>query len=302
MSHPCGAKNTSLSANQGSDVGEHCEACGETSTTSRLLVRDYRYAVCARCGSARLHPLPDHSPDDYYDEGYFEGNRVGGYSNYDADGTVHAINAVHRLDRLDRYVGSGEQHLIDIGCASGYVLDEARRRAWSCAGVDVSPWGRQRSADKGHSVHRTFAAAAAERQPTVITLFQVLEHMTDAADQVAEQVDALPPGGLIAIETWDSTSRVARMMGTRWQQLSPPSVVHLLSRRGLDQLLERLGMTVASTRPTSKRVSVELVAAVVTQKVPVLNRGLRHLGDSWVGRLSVPYRLGDLITVIARKP
>ncbi len=159
-----------------------CGACGG-SLGDPLHVRDHTYVRCVACGSAELSPMPALDPAAYYDADYFTANRVGGYVDYDADRDEHVRNAVARVSLVDRHVqrrspGAGT-HLIDVGCASGYVLDEARERGWTVTGVDVSPWAQQQVVEKGHAVHPLLGTAAAERRPDAITFFQSLEHLLD---------------------------------------------------------------------------------------------------------------------------
>jgi SAM-dependent methyltransferase len=270
-------------------------------TASPIDTKGFRYLRCGSCGSGRLHPLPEQAASEYYSDEYFTGNRVGGYANYDADAANHARNARARLDRVAAHTSPGDQRLIDVGCASGYVLDDAARRGWRPTGVDVSAWARQQSSAKGHTTFATIGEAVSASPPTIVTFFQVLEHMAEARASLAEAAGALQPGGLLAIESWDVDSRAARMFGGRWQQLSPPSVIHLFTKRGLGEMLHQHGLDVVVSAATSKRVSVELVAGVVSQRSSALAGPLRKLTASRLGRLGVPYRLGDLITVIARK-
>lgn len=281
-----------------------CGACGG-SLGDPLHVRDHTYVRCVACGSAELSPMPALDPAAYYDADYFTANRVGGYVDYDADRDEHVRNAVARVSLVDRHVqrrspGAGT-HLIDVGCASGYVLDEARERGWTVTGVDVSPWAQQQVVEKGHAVHPLLGTAAAERRPDAITFFQSLEHLLDPWDHLAIAADVLDPGGVVVIETWDSASRVARIAGTRWQQLSPPSVTHLFTTDGLRRRLARSGLAVVAAGPTSKRVTGRLVAGVVAQHLPRHRERIDRLGRSPLGRVAVPYRLGDLVTVVARR-
>lgn len=282
-----------------------CGACGGT-TDGTLLAGAYTYDRCAACSTAVLSPLPAHDPATYYDAGYFTANRVGGYADYDADGAEHARNARDRLDRIAPHLDTDgvTPFLIDVGCASGYVLDEAVRRSWQATGIDVSAWARERATAKGHHAAATLAeaVAASDRRPDVVAFFQVLEHLHDPYEQMAVAIEALAPRGLLVIETWDAASRVARLLGHRWQQVSPPSVTHLFTLDGLRRHLTARGVEVVSAGPTSKRVTAALVAGVVAQHVPGQAERLRRLGRSRFGRLAVPYRLGDLVTLVARRP
>lgn len=281
-----------------------CSTCGAGLMRPLFDVARYSYVACSTCASARLEPLPPDDPIELYGSDYFVGGGNGGYADYDADADLHRRNAVQRLDRVASLVGPGPHHLIDVGCGTGYVLDEAVSRGWTAVGVDVSPHARDRSAERGHQVVPHFSTALTiGGPPTVVTAFQSLEHMRSPEELIGQAVRAMPARGALAIETWDRTSRIARLFGPKWQQANPPSVVHLFSEEGIQRLLQRYGATLASLRPTSKQVSVRLVAGVAMGKWPTLMRPMRPLaGDNALARLSFSYRLGDLVTALALTP
>ncbi len=131
----------------------------------------------------------------------------------------------------------------------------------------------------------------------------MLEHLRDPGATLKAAVTALAPGGVVAIETWDRTSRIAKAFGARWQQANPPSVIHLCSHDGIERMVERTGLRLVSLRPTPKHVSVGLVAGVASGRWPVLAKALaparRH---DRIAALALPYRLGDLVTAVARVP
>ena len=71
------------------------------------------------------------------------------------------------------------------------------------------------------------------------------------------------PGGVWVIETWDRESVVARLLGRRWHEINPPSVLHWFSRRSLDALLASLGFErVARGRPR-KTIGADHVRALL---------------------------------------
>ena len=99
------------------------------------------------------------------------------------------------------------------------------------------------------------------------------------------------PGGLLSIETWDRSSTVARTLGPRWQQVSPPSVVWLFGRTDLAALLARHGFRVVRIRPALKHVSVDTVGG----QLPAL----RGVAGARARRVAIPYALGDLVVALA---
>ena len=172
---------------------------------------------------------------------------------------------------------------------------------WQVSGVERSRWAGERAAAR---LGVTVAPTLAELPPDVtelsaITFFQVLEHMPAPDEALAAAHERLAAGGVLVIETWDADSRIARVTGSHWQQVNPPSVLYLTNRRGLTAMLERAGFDVRAIRATSKLVSVGLVLGLLADRYRALAPLFRRLQGGWVGRLALPYRLGDLVTVSA---
>lgn len=282
-----------------------CPCCAYPSHEPLFVVAGHTYVVCARCRSAWLDPMPAFDPADLYGEGYFvAGDDRGGYVDYDRDEALHRRNARSRVRLCAPYLPPGQAFdAIDVGCASGYVLDEYRRIGLVTHGVDVSPWARKEAANRDHDVQAELTdALAASSRVALVSFFQSLEHMPDPDAAMAEASAALRPGGVVAVETWDRLSAVARVSRTRWQQANPPSVLHLFTRDGLTRLAERHGLSIERMQATSKFVSPALVAGVLAHRAHRTGRALAKAIDvTHLGHVAVPYRLGDLITLVAIK-
>ena len=282
-----------------------CYVCARDPTKHFCEVLDYNYFRCEVCEHAGLLPIPNRSESArVYEEGYFSGSVVGGYADYLGDSSVHHRNACARCRRLLTMGARPPGRLLDVGCAAGFFLDEARRSGWDVAGVDVSEWARRQAGDRfGLEVLDSLEAAAEHWRGSfdTVTLFQVLEHMPDPRSALQLVRTQLKPGGLLVIETWDRMSLVARLSGRYWQQISPPSVIHLFSRSSLDRLLKSEGFTIQSVRRTAKFVSFSFASSLLAKKHP---RTLGFLG--WLARrrgirgIVLPYALDDLITVSAQ--
>lgn len=289
-----------------------CPACGEGRTSPRYAVNGHAYVECVGCGSARLDPMPPGDPADLYDDGYFtRHDDRGGYLDYEHDAPMHRVNGRRRIARIVRHLGEGAGGVaIDVGCASGYTLDAARAVGFRAVGVDVSAWARSRAAERGHPAHPSLGEAIdaidvlpadpSARGLQVVSFFQSLEHMERPSDAVRVAAAALAPGGVLIVETWDRRSTVARLLGARWHQVNPPTVLHHFTRPGLRTMLETAGLDVVAVSATSKLVSPELIVGVVASKAPRLAATvLRGLRRSRLSGLPIPYRAGDLITVVA---
>jgi SAM-dependent methyltransferase len=240
-----------------------------------------------------------------FDAGYFEQAAGGGYAGYTRDEELHRHNARARLRRLARAGARSPGRLLDVGCAAGFFLDESRRAGWDVVGVDVSAWARDKArGDLGLDVRPSLDEVARRESGTfdVVTFFQVLEHLADPQTALRLGHACLKPGGLLMIEAWDSRSWTARLCGRHWQVLTPPSVIHLFSRRSLELLLETEQFEIETIRCTSKYVSAGFVGALLASEHP---KTLRFLG--WltsrrgIRGIGCPYMLDDLITVTARR-
>ncbi len=291
-----------------------CAICGAENRAPFLDKDGYAYTRCTGCGGVCLDPLPGAEESRaLYAESYFQRGAAGGYTDYAGDEAVHRRNAVERCRLLASSMpagsappgGPGGRSLIDVGCALGFFLDEARRRGWRVAGIEASSWAAAEARRRtGLEIYPSLEKLReAEVEPRdAVTFFQVLEHLPDPAVALDEAAACLRPGGRVVIETWDRESLVARLSGSHWQQVSPPSVVHLFARSDLGALLDRAGLELTSIRRTAKRVSAGFVAGLLVGKYPLAGGWLRRaVAACGLDRLAVPYRLGDLITVVGER-
>lgn len=284
-----------------------CAICG-SETRAPLFSKDgYHYTRCTGCGWAHLDPLPS-EPESraLYSEDYFQRGAAGGYADYAGDEALHRTNARARCRLLPTLPADSAGSLLDVGCAVGFFLDEAHRLGWRISGVEPSPWAAAEARRRtGAEIHDSLRAAreTAGGRHDAVTFFQALEHLPHPAEALVHAHACLRPGGLVIIETWDRGSLVARLFGSHWQQVTPPSVIHLFNRRDLGALLAQAGFRRLSIRRTGKRVSAGFVAGLLAGKYPKAGGLLRRaILGSGLGRLALPYPLGDLITVVGERP
>lgn len=288
----------------GTAMNTPCALCGAADTRPWLSKGEWRYRSCAACSAVWLDPLPgDAWAADFYDHAYFEGGGRGGYRDYLADAAQHEANARARVALAGRFGAAPPGLWIDVGCAAGYTLVEAREAGFGVRGVDVSPWARAVARERfALDVLASLDELQRTRpgQASVLTMFQVLEHLPAPLTALKQARACLRPGGLLVVETWDRASRAARLFGKRWQQITPPSVAWLFDRTSLGYALAQAGFELSAIVPTSKAVSVGWACGLLAEKAPgPLAPMLSRLAAGRLGRMSVNYRLGDLITVVA---
>lgn len=288
-----------------------CNLCGAgpASQRSRWVRDGFEVVECGRCGLIFRRDLPGRDEVlEAYSRGYWErpsGDTGGqGYADYLGDAAIHRLNARRRLARLERRAAPG--YLLDVGCAAGHFLDEARRRGWRPHGVELAaPMAEHARAELGLPVDTGFFQDASLDAGAYdcVTMWDYIEHSLDPVGDLARAREALRPGGLIAISTGDAGSLVARLSGRRWHLLTPRHHNFFFTRATLTAALARTGFqAVAVSRPAAW-YTVGYAAHKLRTMMPrsrVVQALARRAGSSRAGAVAVPLNLWDIVTVLAR--
>lgn len=87
------------------------------------------------------------------------------------------------LHAIDLAVRVGSRDCMDLGCGDGGFLDLARAKGIETHGLDLNPKAVAAAQAKGHDVHASTAEAFAQshsgRQFSLVTAFEVMEHVPD---------------------------------------------------------------------------------------------------------------------------
>jgi 2-polyprenyl-3-methyl-5-hydroxy-6-metoxy-1,4-benzoquinol methylase len=262
---------------------------------------------CQNCGFVYVSPRPD-AEELYalYGETYFHNNDSGvvGYSDYIRDEANIRKTARRRLMQLEQFIAPGS--LLDVGCATGFFMDEASQRGWTVEGLDVSSFG----VDYGRShfdLNTHQGALTALDLPgdsyDLVTMWDVIEHVPDPTAYVNEAARLLHSGGVISLATPDVDSLPARLAGRRWVgfKLSEEHVYYF-SVKTLSQMLTQAGFEVVNVRHIGKFVPLSLFRDRLGMYFPWLSKllemGEKALGLSEWALYINPY---DIVQVTARK-
>lgn len=268
--------------------------------------RGYPFWRCSSCDLLFVDPLPTTTLDIYTDD-YFSGATAGfGYVNYDADKAPMEASFVRYVTEIDSFLKTGERKLFDIGAATGFFLNIARNRGWQVSGVEPSSLASELARKKGLNVATGIFDENFPVPPgslDVVTMWDVIEHVPNARETVKLIHRALKPGGVFAINTPDSGSLLARLLGLRWHLVVPPEHIVLFGRKSLRVLLESEGFTVEKTTCVGKRFSVQYVVQTLAhwQGYGIWKWLSRKLLDTRLGRIGVTINLRDNVTVFARR-
>jgi SAM-dependent methyltransferase len=134
---------------------------------------------------------------------------------------------------------------MDVGCGDGAFLDLVKAAGMVTSGIELNKSGAEKALKKGHRVFDRLLHELNVKETglfDVISLFQVLEHVSDPIAIIKDAVRLLNPDGIIAVAV-PSAEGVLRL--SIWDpHLWPPHHVSLWHLRDFDTLAGLTGLVV----------------------------------------------------------
>jgi SAM-dependent methyltransferase len=278
-------------------LSHFCELCQEPRVCTMLYrVHDYEIVRCDDCRLVFVAPggFTAAQVAGWYSKEYFEGGISAGYTDYGASERILRHQAQATLRHLRRYQPSGT--LLEIGCAYGFFLLEARR-FFRVTGMEISRFaGEQaRSRELDIIIGDFQELAVPPAHYSAVCLFDCIEHLAKPSNYLRKIHSALSPGGIVALSTGDISSLFARISGRRWRLMAPPLHLFYFSRATISNILEKAGFEVLEVSYPGKAVPWSLILYMLSPRLKAA------LGP--VGRLPlrIYINLFDAMLVIARK-
>ncbi|MBI3920323.1 MAG: class I SAM-dependent methyltransferase [Armatimonadetes bacterium] len=217
---------------------------------------------CRRCGYVYCNPIPtDEELFSYYDESYVDSEEWERTFRHDRQRVFR-----NGLRRIGRFAGSSSSSscdspkLLDIGCSLGIFLDMARERGFNCFGVEVSrPAAEFAARQPGlHVLTGTLHQAGFDSGFfDVVTLWDVLEHVSDPLSVLQEARRVLKSGGLLVVRVPNvgfhlvRSRIVAQFLPTHDVGLDTLNHLNHFSARSLSRLLSCNGFGMPKILPGS---------------------------------------------------
>jgi 2-polyprenyl-3-methyl-5-hydroxy-6-metoxy-1,4-benzoquinol methylase len=263
--------------------------------SSRVRAGHLRIVRCRGCAMLLTNPQDDPAT---LARAYATGRDVA----YEQEYANRCHMAVRRLALVTRY-RSTPGRLLDIGCASGVFVGAAHEAGWKATGIDASAWMISRARARYPAAR--FRVGCAEDLSMevgsleVITLWDVLEHLSSPRALLTQVRDWLAPGGWLFLSVPNAASLTGRVMGKRGILLLREHLWYF-SPRSLGDLLARSGLEVVATRPASVRFSLAAILDRLGQysrRVSALCTSLSRL--SGCRHVSLRFPMGEM-DVVAR--
>jgi SAM-dependent methyltransferase len=253
------------------------------------------------CGHRRAELAPDRAhADSVYGDDYFEGGGAG-YPRYLGEARILRATGRYYTRLAACHMSPGS--VLDVGAAAGFILESFTRAGWRGTGIEpnraMAAYARE---TLGLDVRRgTLEDFETTDRYDLVTMIQVLPHLWHLDRALSNAAALTRPGGWWLIETWARDSWTARLMGRRWHEYSPPSVLHWFTRDGVARLAARYGFHQVAIGHRIKRLRRDHALSLLAYETQD-TRASRLVGA--VGRLlpaEFPYPSEDLFWVLLRK-
>ncbi len=231
----------------------NCPVCG--GAAPRLLFRKDGFDMvgCTVCSLVYVGQDPAGiNFAQLYGESYYTGGSTAVFADYVGQEPARRAQARRKLALL-RHVPPRvprQGRWLDVGCAAGFFLAEARAH-YAVQGVELSEWSatyaRQRlrlPVVTGSLQSACLPAAHFD----VISLWDVIEHVPDPVPLLQEAARLLRPQGRLVLTTGDWGSAYAQARGADWHLMTPPWHLCMFSRATLARAAAHAGLRLVACR------------------------------------------------------
>lgn len=218
---------------------------------------------------------------------------------YEEEAKGRVKNFIPILNRLE-VIQPEKGRLLDVGAATGILLNQAKKRGWQIEGVEPSRWAVELAGRKYgiKLIESSFEKAPLEPESfDALTMVDFIEHIFDPLTACRKAFSLLKKEGVICLVTPDINSPAARLAGKRWWHYRPAHLA-FFTFKSLFTLLHRCSFQPFLVRRYSWTFSLGYLFSRFSFFQPFLqNKNFA----SFCRKYWVKLALGDSLEVYARK-
>lgn len=237
---------------------KNCPVCGSEIFEPFISGKDYflsgekfEIVKCTDCGLRFTNPRPKAEElGKYYESAEYISHSDSKQGLFAAVyQQVRKYTLGRKLALINKFQKKGE--ILDIGCATGQFLNYMSEHGWKTTGIEPDDKTRARAiAEFGLQVFpeeklNAFAKASFD----VITMWHVLEHVSDLKGRMAQIKDLLKPQGTLLIAVPNCNAGDAQTYGEFWAGYDLPRHLYHFTKLDMILLVEHFGFTIVKIIP-----------------------------------------------------
>lgn len=224
---------------------------------------DHQFVRCNQCGVERISPQPSNETlAKIYGAHYYDA--WGLHENEQVVADLKKRTFRYVLGKLGRKAAPGDK-LLDLGAATGFLLEIAAERGYKPYAVEFSEFGANAIAKKfgpgsvfcGELPDAKFPDAG-KGDFQVVTMCDYIEHVRDPKQTLTLARQWMAPGGSLAITTPDAGAPSRKLLGHGWTHYK---IEHLFyfNKKNLEQLLLEVGFRSVRFYPLWKSLTLDYI-------------------------------------------
>jgi 2-polyprenyl-3-methyl-5-hydroxy-6-metoxy-1,4-benzoquinol methylase len=237
---------------------KNCPVCGSIRNDLFMSGKDYfltqesfTIVKCADCGFRFTNPRPKAEElGRYYESTEYishSDTRKGLFAWVYQQ--IRKYTLMRKLSMISSFQKKGK--ILDIGCATGQFLHFMKESGWETTGIEPDEKTRKRAISE-YSLQvfdedqlDNFIKSSFD----VITLWHVLEHVSDLNNRIVQMKDILHPLGVVIVAVPNCESWDAKKYGTFWAGYDLPRHLYHFTRSDVKLLFEKHGFSIETIRP-----------------------------------------------------
>lgn len=265
---------------------------------------DHRFVRCSQCGVERISPQPSNETlAKIYGEHYYDA--WGLHENEQVVANLKKRTFRYVLGKVGKPTAPG-QKILDLGAATGFLLEEAQALGYKPYAVEYSEFGANAIAKKfgegsafcGELPNAKFPDAK-PGDFQVVTMCDYIEHVRDPKGTLELAHKWMAPGGTLAITTPDAGAPSRKLLGNGWTHYK---IEHLFyfNKKNLEQLLLETGFRSVKFYPLWKSLTLDYIGHQFEiyphPALTKLARAMRYVPEK-VRATPLPFTTGELLAV-----
>jgi len=224
-----------------------CPLCGSQKGDNFLSYNKYQLIDCSKCGlvspNVDFTKLGNHGV--YDDEVYKRDVRINVLNTYDYRKKTLAPERLNYILEKTK-ISKNRIKLLDVGCGPGYLLSYLKDNGVKYKGLELSDFLVKICKNRGLNVESADLKNEKDGSYNIITLYDVLEHLTDPITLFKTINKKLIKNGFVIAHTPNIHSLSFLLMGKDQNNLYPFQHICFFDQRSLDYLAKKTGFKVHS--------------------------------------------------------
>jgi 2-polyprenyl-3-methyl-5-hydroxy-6-metoxy-1,4-benzoquinol methylase len=190
-----------------------------------------------------------------------------------------------KFDFICKQSGKTVGKILDIGCGTGYFLNELKHKGWEAFGIEKNEQARKHAIEYFNLFVKseTHIHKFPKKSFDVITLWHALEHLEDLNEIMEKIYDLLLPDGIAIIAVPNCNSYDARHYKTYWAGYDVPRHLWHFTPKTMKLMVEKFNFNIICQKPMPFDA---FYVSLLSEKYKKTNKFIAFIKAMFIGAIS----------------